>query len=42
MTLLAELVIEGAVMDDFSQGTPVVESGDLLSEDVERSGRPHE
>jgi hypothetical protein len=42
MTLLAELVTEGAVADDFGQGTPVVESGNLLSEDVEGSGRPHE
>jgi hypothetical protein len=42
VTFFAELVIEGTVADDFGQGTPVVESGNLLSEDVKGGGRPHE
>jgi hypothetical protein len=41
MTFLAELVPKGAVADDFSQGAPVVESGDLFAEEVEGGRRPH-
>jgi hypothetical protein len=42
VTLFAELITEGAVADDLSQGTPVVESGNLFSEDIEGGGRSHE
>ena len=42
MTFFTELIAKGMVVDDFCQGTPVVESGHLLSEDVEGGGRSHE
>ena len=42
VTLFAELIAKGVVADNLGQGTPVVELGNLLSEDMERGGRPHE
>ena len=40
--LLAELVAKGAVTDDFSQGTSVVELGNFFSEDTKGGGWSHE
>ena len=37
MVLLAQLISEGTMADDFSQGAPVVESGDFFTEEVELS-----
>jgi hypothetical protein len=41
VTFFAELVTEGAVADDFGQGAPIIESGNLFSKDVKGGGRPH-
>ena len=42
MSLFAQLVIEGSVAEDLGQCAPIVELGNLLSEDVEMAVRPHE
>ena len=40
--LFAELIAKGVMADNLGQGASVVESGDLLLEDMERGRRPHE